>query len=534
MIVLAYKHYANEVEAFRSRVGRSKLVVYDAAHEREAKAEERLLDRVVLVRDEDLDCWDLLTGSQSVLLLVGEEHSRVLDFLEHEAFTRRVFSRENSYRDNMLESPESERRLAFQRLRFASTSDRVTRFLKGFGAQEMKRSDLAKDAEMEPAFGLIDWFFLGGVSTRARRRPSALRMSHWQKLWNPRLRWEVLTPRWSYWKGPISRTAAANPTSFVHVPKALEPVPPYTCWSCEFGDESLLQGFEMPAFSSYIVGKFRLVRLEELPCEWEAEFVLGCKAKQFVEICFAGGRIPYLYSVASDKILGYLRSIKPGDTVQNPCEWMRFGVAAQLFVPKDRVAEGDERRLEFASAGFTRFGRESFVPFPQMTSLQRYFARMREWLALYNNPPCSNSKSRSNRGTRVADGEDLSFRDEPVLRYLNIALTGFVQEKICGETVVNSAGHSVAVFVEHGQGFEAHTDASPPFDVTLDLVVGHTGNDHRPICLCPANSKGPIVVNCSFGESVVFRGGEISHYGNSLPEGNTHTVALLTWTFCRD
>jgi hypothetical protein len=164
------------------------------------------------------------------------------------------------------------------------------------------------------------------------------------------------------------------------------------------------------------------------------------------------------------------------------------------------------------------------------------------------------------KGTRLVDGEDLSFRDEPVVRYLNIVLTEFV-ERVCCEPIVHAAGLSVSVMIEGGKGFEAHTDTSPPFDLTLDLVVGHSGERYpekrfsnyyarknkclskkkkkkkksrRPIFLCPANSLSVKEVSCGVGESVLFRGAEISHYGGQLPAGNTHAVSLLSWTFCRD
>lgn len=532
--LIEYRRYRLEVISYRSR-NASVLVVCDATHERDAYSVKQSKEGFVsVIRDDEFDAWSLLGGSQSVLFLIGPD-SRIMQFLELEAHTRRVFSRDNSFRDNLLESAESERRLAFQRLRFWSSNVRATQLLRAFGAQDVLETEalFQRTGVIEPPFEFFDWFFLGGVSTRARRRPSELRMSHWRKLWVPRLRWEVLTPRWSYWLGPISRTAASNPTCFTHTPKALESGPPYDCWRCDFGDASLLEGFELPKRNSpfWTVGKFRLVRIEDLPCEWEAEFVLGCKATHFVEISFSQGRIPYLYGVQSNRVLEFLQSLKPGDKVTDECEWTHFCVATELFVDNasQKASVVDD---SFARKGFMRFGREAYVPFPQMSALQHYFASLRKWLTIYNNPPC-NTK-RFNRGTRVAEGEDLSFRDEPVLRYLNIALTDFVQQVVCKEAIVNSAGHSVAVFIEHGQGFEAHTDMSPPFDVTLDLVVDHTGKDHRPVCLCPANSDSIETISCSLGESIIFRGGEVSHFGMELPEGNTHTVALLTWTFCRD
>jgi hypothetical protein len=522
LLVWWYVDYKSKVLAYWRRDARV-LVVFDRAHEVQARELEGTQLRCKLIREEQFDAWDLLSGSQSVVFLVGK--GRVLEFLESEAFTRRSFSRENSFKDNMLESAESERRIAFQRLRFMASDPLLSRFLRAFGAQPV--SSWQENEQPEGAFGFLDWAFLGGVSTRARRRPSKLRLSHVRKLFHDRLRWEVLTPRWDYWLGPSTRTAAANPTSFMHISKQLAPVPPYACWSCEFGDESLLEGFEVEKTGNFVVGKFRLVTLGKLPTDWEAEFVLGCGAEVFVEIWFEGV-VPCLFSVSSEKALAFLQSLRSGDLVEL-CEWFRFGVAAGLFV------EVEERRNKidtdsFHRLGFAKLHFGALVPFPFMMAMRRYFVEMRKWLALFNSGGSSNTK-RFNHGTRTAPGEDLSFRDEPVLRYMNIALTEFVRERVCHEEIVPSS-HSVAVFIESGVGFEAHTDASPPFDVTLDLVVDHVGSDHRPISLCPDGKE--FVVSCSFGESVIFRGGEISHFGHSLPAGNTHTVALLTWTFCRD
>jgi hypothetical protein len=52
--------------------------------------------------------------------------------------------------------------------------------LKAFGAQEVKV--LGDCPAPESPFGFLDWVFLGNVSTRARRRASNLRLSHWKKL----------------------------------------------------------------------------------------------------------------------------------------------------------------------------------------------------------------------------------------------------------------------------------------------------------------------------------------------------------------
>ena len=305
----------------------------------------------------------------------------------------------------------------------------------------------------------------------------------------------------------------------------------------------MLEEFSILDYSSLVVGKFRLVKLEELACEWETELVLGCGAKQFVEIKYAGC-IPFLYSVTSEKALSFLKGFKEGDAVLAPRGgegeeegFFRFAVATHLFVcgkGADTTTTTTSNLPSEDGLGFSVLPRDLFVPVPQMTALQRYFKEMRKWMSAFNSGGSYN-QSRSNHGTRIADGEDTSLRDEPVLRYLNIALTEFVQQRLLKnkECVVNSAGHAVAVFIEHGQGFEPHTDSSPPFDLTLDLVVDHTGNDHRPISVCHADGSESII-KLSLGESVIFRGGELSHFGHSLPKGNTHTVALLTWTFCRD
>jgi hypothetical protein len=125
-LVRGYQSYCSNVDAFRRRA-KTTLIVFDP--EFRVQALELLRDTSLqqkAVESSNFDPWDLLKGSRSVRFLLGSSSGRFMEFLEHEAHTRRIFSEQNSYRDNMLDSAESERRLAFQRLKFSTSSSRVS------------------------------------------------------------------------------------------------------------------------------------------------------------------------------------------------------------------------------------------------------------------------------------------------------------------------------------------------------------------------------------------------------------------------
>jgi len=130
-----------------------------------------------------------------------------------------------------------------------------------------------------------------------------------------------------------------------------------------------------------------------------------------------------------------------------------------------------------------------------------------------------------------------NWNDEPLARYLNLELTQLAEE-IVQERLV-SAGLALSLWIMKGEGFPLHTDSSPPFDLTMDLVVGHEGREKRPVTLCRRGTKGQVeemtVSKLEVGDAVLFRGSECCHYGGDLEErGSFHNVVLWTWQYVRD
>jgi len=79
-----------------------------------------------------------------------------------------------------------------------------------------------------------------------------------------------------------------------------------------------------------------------------------------------------------------------------------------------------------------------------------------------------------------------------------------------------------------------HIDTTPPFDVTLDICVDHEGDHPRPINFVrkiPGRPGGMGVETLCLqpGESAIFFGSQLPHFGGDLPERCLHTVLLCTW-----
>jgi len=98
------------------------------------------------------------------------------------------------------------------------------------------------------------------------------------------------------------------------------------------------------------------------------------------------------------------------------------------------------------------------------------------------------------------------------------------------------SGLALTILIEKGPGFGQHTDSSPPFDLTLDMCIDHQGPDQRPIYFL-RRIDGKSVVSklvLRYGEAVLFKGAEMTHWGGDLPEGSFHAVQLYTWQYARE
>jgi hypothetical protein len=186
-------------------------------------------------------------------------------------------------------------------------------------------------------------------------------------------------------------------------------------------------------------------------------------------------------------------------------------LATGLFEKKKKKSSKlyfEECAKQLQDDGYVVFDAHRLIPFPYFAAIRRYYRQLSPWL--YQRVP----------GTKFR-----TYNDEPVARQLNLTLTEFA-EKIWKTDLV-SASLALSIFIKKGPGFQYHTDTSPPFDLTLDLVVDHYGAS-RPIYFVFPNEKVQKV-ELGFGESILFRGAEITHFGGDLLGDSYHNVMLLTW-----
>jgi len=133
--------------------------------------------------------------------------------------------------------------------------------------------------------------------------------------------------------------------------------------------------------------------------------------------------------------------------------------------------------------------------------------------------------------------QKFNWNDEPLARYYNIEFTGAVEE-IMQERLVSS-GLALSLWIMKGEGFPLHTDSSPPFDLTMDIVVDHEGPEHRPVTLMRRTGLFGVeemtVSTLAIGDAILFRGSEMCHYGGDLFKRESyHNVVLWTWQYVRD
>jgi len=133
--------------------------------------------------------------------------------------------------------------------------------------------------------------------------------------------------------------------------------------------------------------------------------------------------------------------------------------------------------------------------------------------------------------------QKFNWNDEPLSRYYNLEFTDAIEE-IMQERLV-SAGLGLSLWIMKGEGFPLHTDSSPPFDLTMDIVVDHIGAEHRPVSLMRKTGTFGVeemtVSTLQVGDAILFRGSELCHYGGDFFNRDSyHNVVLWTWQYVRD
>jgi len=193
--------------------------------------------------------------------------------------------------------------------------------------------------------------------------------------------------------------------------------------------------------------------------------------------------------------------------MKQSCIWMPVGIHSW------RDDQVKRMRQELKQQGWTKLQRHAYLPPAYWNAVRCYYQKINQWM-------------------QECDGHSKfkTYNDEPVARQLNFDLTGFVESVLQRRLVQSSL--ALSIYIEPGEGFVSHTDSSPPFDITLDMVLDHKGAS-RPIYVCRPQPQSivPVVeeLNLAFGESVLFEGSTLEHWGGYLGPSSHHQVIL--WTF---
>jgi len=182
---------------------------------------------------------------------------------------------------------------------------------------------------------------------------------------------------------------------------------------------------------------------------------------------------------------------------------------------------------ELQSQGYTKL-QELLAP-AQLAWIQNYYEHIFEVWGGMQSPP-----------DRYTEGNQLQWNDEPASRYIAHELTPLI-ERICGRRLVPGM-LPLSLWYMEGRGFQMHTDTSPPFDLTLDMVVNHKGICPRYVTFVKrgdADKKRPSLLpsykterlQWKIGDAVLFRGAEMYHFGGDLTQDHLHNVFLVTWFY---
>lgn len=338
-------------------------------------------------------------------------------------------------------------------------------------------------------------------------------------------------------------TISSSPYWLNHppVPKSPPPHPLDTIsFVCQFGDASLLSqpSQALPPLSSLRLNPDASLRYDvglRPDNRWTYEAFARFSGPQLiVKDPFTGLCLPY--QIPDQDTLSLLNSILSST---NPTEFgtsniteclHQWLVETRVLIPKNAgemnaalEKEFNRVRGDLDGRGWTVLKPFSLIPAPFWCAVRRFYRQLRPWM--YSN--MGNGK-----------GKFRTWNDEPVARMLQEGLTEWAS-KASGEYLASSA-LALSIFIDKGPGFAYHKDSSPPFDLTLDIVIDHQGPSPRPVYFARPSQNGKATdaivekLELAFGEAALFKGGQVVHWGGDLPEGSTHCVQLYTWQFMRD
>lgn len=514
---------------------------------------------------------------------------RFLLWLLAEKSTRLNSSALTGFNTNIVYTAEGKRRVAFQRINYAvipcqhsateahtgdlatqsresrigklgeepaapSLAQQIDGYLEAFGARRFCADpEVLLSASTVPSFKQdlppFELFFTWALACpccdqvtveRARHRPSPFRVPFWQQHLLLRTEPSMSGQLWRYYKQTVEGwwamlkalelTMGRARIDFLVHDMPPPPPPPITlfAWECAFGDPELVEPVERDLTGWTLNPKYFLSDSvgQQSPMEVEFEFAANFHGPQLCVNHPITGALA-VYQVTSEDDVRLLQGLATRSSIEDlsPTQkaWM---VEAQLWVnPAEQQAEWERKqtqaRNDLETKGWTLFSSCYLIPSPFLRALRRHYRRMESYLFDFvTGPPCQRS-----------------YNDEPVSRQIQQSLTPWVQ-RLTQQQLAHSS-LALSIFIRPGPGFIFHTDTSPPFDITLDVAVDHEGPFTRPIYFTRPNPAGgltPIAekLELKFGEAVLFRGSELTHWGGDMGPNSQHKVILGTWQFIKD
>lgn len=517
------------------------------------------------------------------------ESDRFLLWLLNEKSTRLTVSALTGWNTNIVYTEEGKRRTAFQRLNYAVipcpcekeehtvearrsplesfrplgvelSAPRLSRQVDGY-LEAFTARRICADAEslvaastvsvwtedFPPLEAFVEWALACPCCDqvtveRGRERPSNLRIPFWRQkmlfFTDPSMRGQLIRYYKQVWDGIVATYKSYELTwsraRIVFLSHAPPPPPPPPLalfqWDCAFGDPELVDetGISELDVSGWSLNP-NFVLSEgvgrESPYEVDYEFAAPFPGPQLC-VTHPLTKAVAVYQVTVDEELKLLQGLKTRTDLSDVSPTLKaWLVQCLLWVPPSlhtawQTVEA-KAQADLHEKGWTVFDSCSLVPAPFLRALRRHYRGMEPYLF-----ECV-----------LGSPSQRSYNDEPVARQIQSSLTAWVQHLT--QTPLAHSSLALSIFIRPGQGFIFHTDTSPPFDITLDIAVDHVGPSTRPLYFTRPNPKGglvPIVekLELRFGEAVLFRGSELTHWGGDMGADSQHKVILGTWQFVKD